>query len=440
LIQLNKITVQAEERLSFEDKSHVKHGLHGHVRVLRKNKKTGEVCLWDEKDNIIPISGYQWILMKMFGLYLDSPHDVSYEDIGRDTSVIIPDLNEDSQLKIGIAPENYSTMNENIASSHFVQGFMIGNGGSGEDAITAKNTDYAFTCLRNPIPFQQTATTLSPDIAGKYLGKLRYSQQSYANSFYIKKFEETPHIMHSWWREGQRWNYTDPVVQSDLGPMPTFGTTFASNHGRIESYCECELALDDNDCAVYFAHEGNTQSAVVNELGLVAYDAVAGTKTTVELLYQYKIKQFIQIAFDNNRLPAASAEAIALAAEITTVATELHLADYGQTNIAAMVALIGSVATATPETIDFTLIKTELSSATDIGVEAFYNQNGMLMYTTDNFLTYMNDPVFYQSTPTLDALTTDEAQRIKLITYYTFNAIPLDNEWQIIFQYRIYAN
>ena len=37
-------------------------------------------------------------------------------------------------------------------------------------------------------------------------------------------------------------------------------------------------------------------------------------------------------------------------------------------------------------------------------------------------------------------LTTDEAQRIKLVTYYTFNSIPLNQNGKIIFQYRIYAN
>ena len=37
-------------------------------------------------------------------------------------------------------------------------------------------------------------------------------------------------------------------------------------------------------------------------------------------------------------------------------------------------------------------------------------------------------------------LTNDEAQRIKLITYYTFNSIPLSDEVDILINYRIYTN
>ena len=38
---------------------------------------------------------------------------------------------------------------------------MPSNGGSGEDSITTKNTDYSFISLRNPIPFQQTQAQVS---------------------------------------------------------------------------------------------------------------------------------------------------------------------------------------------------------------------------------------------------------------------------------------
>ena len=72
-----------EDQLSFADASE-KHSLRGHVTVSLENKETGETKLWYENDNTISISGFQWILFKMFGLHLDSIHDPSnqYEDLG----------------------------------------------------------------------------------------------------------------------------------------------------------------------------------------------------------------------------------------------------------------------------------------------------------------------------------------------------------------------
>ena len=85
--------MEIKDYLSFKD-AHEKHGLRGHVQVFRENMETGEISLWEESDNIIPISGYQWILMKMFGLYLDSKHDPSdasrYEVIDKDSTIAIP--------------------------------------------------------------------------------------------------------------------------------------------------------------------------------------------------------------------------------------------------------------------------------------------------------------------------------------------------------------
>jgi hypothetical protein len=46
---------------------------------------------------------------------------------------------------------------------------------------------------------------------------------------------------------------------------------------------------------------------------------------------------------------------------------------------------------------------------------------------------YLEDPAF-------DGMSSDEAQRIKLITYYTFNSIPLQEDWRLKIYYRIYAN
>ena len=44
------------------------------------------------------------------------------------------------------------------------------------------------------------------------------------------------------------------------------------------------------------------------------------------------------------------------------------------------------------------------------------------------------------SDPAFDGMGVDEAQRIKLITYFTFNSIPLQEDWRMKINYRIYAN
>ena len=91
------------------------------------------------------------------------------------------------------------------------------------------------------------------------------------------------------------------------------------------------------------------------------------------------------------------------------------------------------MSSATAGSIDYTVFQDALDDTTNIGVEAFYNQSGTFIYATDRFLEYLSADEFRN-------LTTDEAQRIKLITYYTFNAIPLQSNWKILINYRIYAN
>ena len=293
-----------DDAMTFKDEhSEEKHGLHGHVSIYRRNKETGETSFWYEADNIIPISGYQWILMKMFGLHLDSEHNNTtsgYEKLDQNTNLVIPDLNEDTKLRIGTKPSDYSVMRPNISDTHIVQGFMIGNGGAGEDQMTAKNTDYSFMCLRNPIPFQQVLVSegLEPDMVGKYCGKYRLDNQG-VNSYYIKRFDAIPHITHSWWADGQRWDYVDPVTQDDLGPNSVNGS---GKTNRIETYVECQLALDDTDCTAFFNTDGNTQTPAINELGLVAFDTTGdGTRTIMENLYETHVKPIIDVIFDASK-------------------------------------------------------------------------------------------------------------------------------------------
>lgn len=424
------------ESLSFKDDSNKKHGLRGHVQIFRQNEKTGEKTLWYEDDNIIPISGYQWILMKMFGLYLDSNHGDKYENKGQDTTLVIPDLNSDSKLNIGIAEEGvdgYDPMDVDISERHFIQGFLVGNGGSGEDAITTKNTDYSFINLRNPIPFQQTQSTgqnsgLDPSIAGQYLGAFRHGGGSTVKSYYIKKFDERPHIYHNWWREGQKWDYLDPVQANELGPDSQLG---AGKTNRIETYAQVEMSIDvkNGDCLEYFNRSGD-ETAAINELGLVAFDTKPGQRSTIEAVYKMAIKKFIQLIFDNNR-GDVDGEVIALASDISTVLTTIR--SFGQTNINNFADIVDALSTATIGSIDYKSFQDSLTSDTNIGVEACYNQNGTFIYATDRFLEYLCADEF-------KTLTTDEAQRIKLITYYTFNSIPLQSNWKVVINYRIYAN
>ena len=413
--------------------------LRGEVTIYRQNVETGEKELWFKDHNTFVISGMQWILMKMFNLHLDSIHDPSstYEDLGQDTTVVVPDLNEDGQLKIGRDPHGdsstgYTIMNEDIPSNHFIQGFVVGNGGSGEDIITTKNTDYSFINLRNPIPFQQASSgsRLDPSIVGKYLGVYR-QPGSYDKSYYIKKFDERPHIYHSWWRDGQRWDYLDPVTPSDFGP----NALASPKTNRIETYAEVQMSIDttNDDCLGYFRHAN--QTAMINELGLVAFDSLPGERSLLEMMYKNKIKRLLTLIFDNNRSTSADAEVVAIANEIYPVLEELG--EINQPNINAFKTTIEQLKDSTE--LNYEEIQQDLVSVDgnnipiNIGVEAFYNQNGTFIYTTDKFLEYLSDSSFSN-------LTTDEAQRIKLVTYYTFNAIPLQANWKVLINYRIYAN
>lgn len=418
--------INISDHLSFKDTDGIKHGLRGHVTVWREDPVTKKRSLWDEKDNIIPISGYQWILMKMFDLYLDSSHGSSYEDLTKDTTIEIPDLNKDNQLRIGVDPANYSVMNTNISENHFIQGFMIGNGGGAEDSITAKNTDYSFIKLRNPIPFQQTQTKLDPSIASNYLGVYR-SPNSAAKSYYIKKFDETPRIVHSWWKTGQEWDYVDPVVQDDLGPDSVNGT---GKTNRIESYVSCQLSISASDCQSYFQNEANNQSAIINELGLVAFNTTMGTNSIMRTLYTDYIKRFITIIFSDE---TPNEEELLIVATAIKESLDTFLATYTESHIAEFATVVDIVYSnlSSSEQLDYASLRDMLSEDTNIEVVAYYNQKGVYMYEEDKFIEYLNSIEFGDN---------DEAQRIKLITYYTFKSIPIQSNVNWIFDYRIYAN
>ena len=412
--------------------------LHGHVQVFVRNKKTGEKKLWSESDNVITLSGYQNILLRSFGLRLDSLHKVSYIDsnIGRDTNLVTPDLNDQSVFGIGRKIDEYSPMVDEFSNTHFIQGFMVGNQGAGEDNITTKNTNYSFINLRNPIPFRQTSDVLNPEIANKYLGIYNIPNASeltgFAKSYYIKKFDETPHMYHTWWEENQEWDKVDPVTVDQLGP----DNSTAAKTNRIASYIQCEMSIDSDDCVSSFSHAGATQSPVINELGLVSYNTIPGLRSVYEATYTAYIKDFIRLIFTNNITDDEKQEIIQLASAIYEILTaeEGNITTYGQANINNFVALVTEIgAIEDPTLMDIQSYRDRLGASDNIEVEAFYNQMGVFQYETDKFLTYLSGSEF-------TGLSTDEAERIKLVTYYTFNSIPLSSEVDILISYRIYTN
>lgn len=424
------------EQLGFEENE--SHGLKGHVRVSIKNNDTGEVSLWEESDNIIPISGYSMCLLKCFGLYLDSIHDPGNQMIplDRDTTLAIPDLNNEDKMHIGIAPEEYTVMEDDNASNHFIQGFMVGNGGSGEDGNTTKNTNYSFTMLRSPIPFQESqGGDLDPSIANKYLGKLRItssSESSVAGSaYYIKKFEERPKLYHSWYKDGQSWNALEPINANDLGPN---AVTPKSN--RIESYIQCNLAIDSSDCMAYFNSADNSNTTPrINELGLVAFDTLKGTRSTLEELHTKYVKPLLLLIFKKvNLTEDDDTRAIQYANTILQITGDLGVAQMLNTKMNGFLGVVNTIASSSVGNIDRTTAMTNLGDTeANLGVQAFYNQNEEIQYTIDNYLNILAESEF-------NTLTVDEAQRIKLFTYYTFAAIPLEENTTILFDYRIYAN
>lgn len=404
------------------------HGLHGHVQIFRTNKETGEKSLWFENDNVITISGMQWILMKMFDLHLDSNHNNGTESLTQDTNVEIPDLNKDDQLKLGVATDSYSAMLEDLPSNHFIQGFMIGCGGAAEDGITTKNTDYSFIKLRQPVPFRITS---SPITSGKYLGIMR--ETSAQKKYFIKKFDSRPHIYHGWWTEGERWDNNNPVTSGDLGPNTTNGTPTSN---RIESYVECEMSLDADDCVAYFNAANAT--AQINELGLVAYDTTSSQRTSINTTYTQHIVPWIRTIFDNSK---DSQEDLQLAYDncsaAMTVLSYVFASVTPPDQISGLMEFMETYmeneeGASSRDESRFEAYQQALSAGGDsnITVEALYNVGRELVSTTDNFLTIMDDVV----------LTTDEAQRIKMITYYTFKSLPLQSNYTITINYRIYAN
>ena len=157
----------------------------------------------------------------------------------------------------------------------------------------------------------------------------------------------------------------------------------------------------------------------------------------MQAVYNKLIKQLIMLVFDNKDTTAErDAKVIALAKDIMVVLKDndtFDITSYGQTNINACMNVIETISTSTEGNVPYSACMTELVKDTNIGVEALYNQDGTLVSTKDTFLTNLSDTAFA-------TLTTDEAERIRLVTYYPFKTIALESNIRWLINYRIYAN
>jgi hypothetical protein len=161
------------------------------------------------------------------------------------------------------------------------------------------------------------------------------------------------------------------------------------------------------------------------------------------------ITELLDIVYNNYRLSTSDEIVKAHAQTIVDTFVEAFGVDENENLLCTQENLLNfynttlGILTSESDSVDYNKLQLEYARPLDehdevknIGVIAYYNQNGVYQYENDQFLKYLNDP----TDESLAALSTDEAQRIKLITYYTFNSIPLEENWEILIDYRLYAN
>ena len=219
-------------------------------------------------ENIVPIGGYQFAFNKLFNIGLD-----------KESTLRVGDLNDEApQMKIGVQRAEYKsiyydaetsvtngsmTINSgiNISAMNFIFGFMIGDGGSREDNITAIAPDYKRRSLFRAIPFRMSNDG-SPIPAGKYFGKVDSFKGVGAGdtvtSYYVKKFDNpAPRIVHTW--------VTDNPNEMEIVDDTVFASTSSM---AIESYVEMNLSVSEYDARGFFT--STNTSPRVNEFGLVS--------------------------------------------------------------------------------------------------------------------------------------------------------------------------
>ena len=146
----------------------------------------------------------------------------------------------------------------NISGANFVFGFMMGEGGTKEDNVTAIAPDYKRRNIFNPIPFRMSNDGY-PIPAGRYFGRIdSYTGSSHVDtisSYYVKKFDSpAPRIIHAWVTD----NYDEFKIVND--------TVFASTSSvPIESYVEINLSISRLDGRGFF-------TTLILLLGLMNWD------------------------------------------------------------------------------------------------------------------------------------------------------------------------
>lgn len=217
--------------------------------------------------NIVTIGGYQFAFSKLFNIPFDE-----------NSTLRVGHLNDEApQMKIGVPRAEYisvdynaevSTENSevptipgiNISARNYIFGFIIGDGAAREDNITAIAPSYKDRSLYHAIPFRMSNDgTKIPN--GKYYGKAQTfsgsTGQEPIESYFIKKFESEPYIVHKW--------VTDDNSEHSVVDDTVFTSTSSY---AIESYVEMDLLVTEDDARGYF-NITNT-SPRINEFGLVS--------------------------------------------------------------------------------------------------------------------------------------------------------------------------
>lgn len=219
-------------------------------------------------NNTVTIGGYQFVFDKLFNI----GHD-------KETTLRVGNLNDEApMMRIGVPRDKYKSIyydteistsesgmvpysGINISARDYIFGFMIGDGASRGDNITAIAPDYKNRNLYRPVPFRMSNDGF-PKANGKYYGKLTSMQGSTGldpvESWYIKTFDSpTPHIVHVW--------ATDNPNEMDIVDDTVFTSTSSI---PIESYVEINFSIDAYDARGFATSTGSR--AIVNELGLVS--------------------------------------------------------------------------------------------------------------------------------------------------------------------------
>ena len=250
-------------------------------------------------ENIVLIGGYQFAFNKLFNIAPDT-----------ETTLRVGDLNDEApQMKIGVQRSEYKSIyynaetsvsngamninsGVNISAMNVIFGFMVGDGGSREDNITAIAPDYKRRSLFRAIPFRMSNDGY-PFPEGKYFGKI----DSFAgvgggetvSSYYVKKFDDpAPRIVHSW--------VTDNSSELEIVDDTVFASTSST---QIESYVEMNISISKYDVRGYFASNGT--SSRVNEFGLVSgwYNAEKNDYEKI-MLFSHFVRPSITLEQDDS--------------------------------------------------------------------------------------------------------------------------------------------